>query len=246
LNELCRRYIFLCFVVTYVLTTRSCVALPSASSVTHSRSDLGRDDVLFRVRHDNDSVLAQLLLHQDDLFLTPDHKVPSRIHRTLSHPCELGLVLPSQVAQVAPQHDRQGSDMDTLGSFWRSLERVGNVDIDTTCIRRIGKSTLHGRYRFVAVRVVTSSRRSDPDVGIFDEEFRVSVGDDQTIGLEDLFDIRLNKVVERVEMLLDETLNLEESRQELPFVLANQLWPFPRPTSTDLTPLAYQSAPLTS
>jgi len=42
---------------------------------------------------------------------------------------------------------------------------------------------------------------------------------DTLVGLNDLFQVHVDEVVEGVDVLLDQTLNLQECRQQLPFIL---------------------------
>lgn len=48
---------------------------------------------------------------------------------------------------------------------------------------------------------------------------RINVGRDTLVGLDNLLQINIDKVVEGIDMLLDKPLNFEERRQKLPFVL---------------------------
>jgi len=54
---------------------------------------------------------------------------------------------------------------------------------------------------------------------LLEEEMRINVGGDTLVGLDNLLQINIDKVVEGINMLLDKTLDFEKRRQKLPFVL---------------------------
>ena len=62
-------------------------------------------------------------------------------------------------------------------------------------------------------------RFKNANVGVLEPESRVDLGGDFVIGTEDVFEININKVVERVQVLFDESFCLEESGEKEPFVL---------------------------
>jgi hypothetical protein len=51
----------------------------------------------------------------------------------------------------------------------------------------------------------------------------IDVGNDERVCREDGLDVDIDEIVERVEMLFDQTFDLEESRQQLPFILSSAL-----------------------
>ncbi len=51
---------------------------------------------------------------------------------------------------------------------------------------------------------------------------RVHVRLDTFVRLDDLFQVHIDKVVERVDVLLDQTLNLQERWQQFPLVLKSE------------------------
>lgn len=57
------------------------------------------------------------------------------------------------------------------------------------------------------------------DIGVFEPKPRVDVGCDFVIGLNDVFDVEIDKVVERIYVLFDETFYFEECGEKKPFVL---------------------------
>ena len=62
------------------------------------------------------------------------------------------------------------------------------------------------------------------NVGVFQPESRVDIRGHFVIGFQNVFDVYVNKVVERVDVLLDETLDLEKRGQQQPFVLIEPLF----------------------
>lgn len=72
---------------------------------------------------------------------------------------------------------------------------------------------------------VRSVRESDGDVCVLEPETRIDIRSDLIISLEDIFDVDIHEIIERVNMLLYETLDLKKSGQEQPFVLQyNATW----------------------
>lgn len=69
------------------------------------------DDALGRIRFDDDTVLAELLLDEDNLFRAFDNKVAAGVERTFRHAGELCLGTPGEDALVAAQHDGQTTDV---------------------------------------------------------------------------------------------------------------------------------------
>lgn len=61
-------------------------------------------------------------------------------------------------------------------------------------------------------------RRQNTNVGILEKEFWVKVAAHEAVGLDDLFELDIDKVVVRVDVLLDQTLDLEEGWQQIPFI----------------------------
>lgn len=57
------------------------------------------------------------------------------------------------------------------------------------------------------------------NVGVFEPESGIDVRSNFAVGFDDVFDVGINKVVERVDVLFDETFHSEESRQQEPFIL---------------------------
>lgn len=57
------------------------------------------------------------------------------------------------------------------------------------------------------------------ELHLLEIEMRVYVRLDTLVGLDDLFQVHVDEVVEGVDMLLNQTLDLQECRQKLPFIL---------------------------
>jgi len=68
--------------------------------------------------------------------------------------------------------------------------------------------------------VFNTFRLADADVSISDKHVRVNVTVDCGIGAKDCLELGIDKEVVRVDVLFHQTLDLEESRQKVPFVLA--------------------------
>jgi hypothetical protein len=67
--------------------------------------------------------------------------------------------------------------------------------------------------------LVGSFRLADADVEVFEVEVRVDVRGDASVGAEDGLKIDVDEIVERVNVLLNESFDGEEGGQEIPFVL---------------------------
>ena len=66
---------------------------------------------------------------------------------------------------------------------------------------------------------VSSVGIADLYIRVLEPEARIDVGRDLGVCLEDVFDVDVNEVVEGVDMLLDETFDLEKRGEQEPFVL---------------------------
>lgn len=61
------------------------------------------------------------------------------------------------------------------------------------------------------------------NVGVFEPKSGIDVRSDLVVGFNDVLDVGIDKVVERVDVLFDEAFDFEESRQQKPFVLVDRL-----------------------
>ena len=60
--------------------------------------------------------------------------------------------------------------------------------------------------------------RKNADIGVFEEELGVEVAANEAIGFDNLLEVDVNKMVVRVHVLLDQTLDLQEGGQQVPLV----------------------------
>lgn len=67
--------------------------------------------------------------------------------------------------------------------------------------------------RFISVR------KCNMNIGVFQPEARVDVRSDFVIRFEDVLDVYINKIVERVYVLFNKTLHFEKGGQKQPLVL---------------------------
>ena len=171
------------------------------------------------VRLNNDTILAELLLHENDLLRPLHHKVAARVERTLRHACQLRLRPSRKHALVAPQHDRQAPyGLPPLHD--RAPARVLEGDRDRRAVGNVAQTALVRGDVLLVVRLgLVAVGEADLDVHELDPEARVDVGGDLVVGLDDVLDVGVDEVVEGVNVLLDEALDLEESGEEEPFVL---------------------------
>ena len=65
--------------------------------------------------------------------------------------------------------------------------------------------------------------RQDTDIGVLEEELWVEVAAHKAVGLDDLLQIDVDKVVVRVDVLLDQPLHLQERREQIPFAVVEGL-----------------------
>ena len=69
-------------------------------------------------------------------------------------------------------------------------------------------------YAFVNRVRVRAVREADTDVGVLEPETRVNVRGDFVVGLEDVFDVDVDEIVERVDVLFYKPLHLEEGGKQ--------------------------------
>lgn len=184
------------------------------------RSAGGLYGALERVGLDDDPVLAELLLDEDDLFGALDDKVAAGIEGTLVHASELGVGLAGEDALAAAKHDGETADVDV----WTTDDGLGagvlDGDEDGGAVGDVAETTLVGGDGLVDGIEVGAVGEGDVDVGVLEPEAGVDVGGDLVVGLDDVLDVDVDEMVERVDVLLDEALDLEKGGEEEPFVLA--------------------------
>jgi hypothetical protein len=74
-------------------------------------------------------------------------------------------------------------------------------------------------YAFVNCVRICAVREADTDISVFEPETGINVRGDFVIGLEDVFDIDIDEVVERIDVLFHEPFYLEKGGQQQPFIL---------------------------
>ena len=67
--------------------------------------------------------------------------------------------------------------------------------------------------------VLCAVRHADTNVEVSDEHVWIDITVHCRVCFDDVLEVLIDKVVVRVGMLLDETFDLEESREKVPFVL---------------------------
>lgn len=91
---------------------------------------------------DNNSILAQLFLNENNLFLTTNDKVTTWIDRTLVEQAHFVVGTPSQNAFATPQHDWHAANIMTAFR----LEPIGRsaleVDVNRCRVGQISQSAL--------------------------------------------------------------------------------------------------------
>lgn len=70
---------------------------------------------------------------------------------------------------------------------------------------------------------VSSFWKANSYAVIYDLEAGVYIGDDLVISLHNVVDIDVHEVVERINVLLDETFDFQERRKQQPFILKSKL-----------------------
>ncbi len=71
-----------------------------------------------------------------------------------------------------------------------------------------------GRNAFVHGLDFISVWKADIDVGELEPEARVDVGSNFIVCLDDILDVNIDKVIEGIDMLLDETFDFEKGGQQ--------------------------------
>ena len=176
-------------------------------------------------------VLAELLLDQDHLLGPLDHEVSARVERALSEPRELLLRFPRQDAAAGPKHEGyppDGHPPDAVLAGVRDdllTPRVFHVHRDRRRVGHISQAALL-RRDFLHDEVLLHRWLAHLDVGVLEVEVRVGVARDLLVRLggDDLLDLLVDEVVERVDVLPDEASDLEERGEELELVLQGLDW----------------------
>jgi hypothetical protein len=144
---------------------------------------------------------------------------------------------------LTSKHDRQASNDNVSSSYNLATTNIFNVDIYVCGIRQVAQTTFVRSIAFVGTVCICSLGNTDFDIAISNtmcqtnKSYRttkesahslevkvwINVGCYTFIRLDNLFQVDIDKVVERVDMLFDKTFDFEKSRQKFPFVL-RALW----------------------
>ena len=208
------------FMSEATMVSVSNLILPSATVPRHRRLH----DVIF-LHLDNDTVFAHLLLYQDNLLCAIDDEVASRVKRTFMKPSHVHLRLTVEDTIRASKHHRHASNQHFLAADLTVRSPVSNVNQNRGSVSGIPQTTLiggDGRCPVIAREIgnvlIQTSGFSHADVGEMQVEIGADIAQDGSIRFDDLLQLDFQQVVERIDMLLDETFNLEKSRQKIPFV----------------------------
>lgn len=175
-------------------------------------------DALDRVPLNDDTIFAQLFLHQDDLFRSLHDKISSGVKRTFSHLRQLSFTASSQYTLATSQHDRQSPNID-IPLDYSLAPSILNCDHDWCAICDVSQTTFVGSKLLIDSPHFISVRESDVDIDVLEKETRVDIRGDFIVRFDDVFYVNIDEVVERVDMLLDKTFDLQKCRQKEPFVL---------------------------
>ena len=179
-------------------------------------------DILHRVNLDNDAILAQLLLDEYDLLSAFDHKIPARVERTFRHAGQLSFCPSRQNAFVTLQHDGKASNIHVGSPDDGFASGVLDSDENGRTVRDVTKPAFMGCNALVDGVRVRSVGEAHDNIGVFEPETGIDIGGDLVVSLEDIFDVNVDEVIERVDVLLDESLDLEKGREQQPFVLRKE------------------------
>lgn len=69
-----------------------------------------------------------------------------------------------------------------------------------------------GGYTLVDRVYVGPMGITDVDVKILEPKARIDIGSDFVVSFDDVFDVYINKMIERVDVLFDKAFDLEEGR----------------------------------
>jgi hypothetical protein len=88
-----------------------------------------------------------------------------------------------------------------------------NGDNDWRSISRIAKPAFVWCYFGTNRAIIIPVGKANVHVRVFEPKTRIDIRGDFMIGLDNIFNVHIDKVVERVYVLFDKTLNFEKSRQ---------------------------------
>ncbi len=160
------------------------------------------------VQLDEHTILGQLLLDQNNLLSASGNKVTARVQRTLVQLSVLLLRLAVQVALAAPEHDRYATNDQVVPDDALVAPGVLDVDDDLGRVGEVPEAALLGVYGLADAEALLDVRRADVDVEVFDVEVGVGQTGDLLVGFQDVLDLDVGEVVERVQVLLEEPFDL--------------------------------------
>ena len=99
-----------------------------------------------------------------------------------------------------------------------STPGIFDVDSDESGVGHIAQSTLVGGNRLGIVEGFLHVWLPDRNIEVLQVEGGVCIAPHHLVGPHDLLDLHVDEVVERIDVLLDETLHLQKGREELPLV----------------------------
>ena len=173
---------------------------------------------------DDDTVLAQLFLHKNNFFGSANNEVSTRINRTLVQQAHVGLGPSVEHTFATSQHHGHSTDHDVSSHSFASRFGVDVVDVDRRSVGHVSESAFVGSDVALAVAVdivLHAVGQTDSNVGELDVFTWVRIADYQRVGLNDLLQLDVGEVIERVDVLLDKTLHSEESRKKIPLVASS-------------------------
>ena len=91
--------------------------------------------------------------------------------------------------------------------------------MDWCAVRDVSQATFMRRNALVDRIEIGPIRESNVDVSVLEPEPRVNVRRDFIVSFDDILDIYIDEIVERVYMLLDKSLYFKKGWKEKPFIL---------------------------
>jgi len=161
------------------------------------------------VQLDEHTILGQLLLDQNNLLSASGNKVTTRVQRALVQLSVLLLRLAVQVALAAPEHDRYATNDQVVPDDALVAPGVLYVDDDLGRVGEVPEAALLGIDGLADAEALLDVRRADVDVEVFDVEVGVGQTGDLLVGFQDVLDLDVGEVVERVQVLLEEPFDLQ-------------------------------------
>ena len=157
----------------------------------------------------DDPILGQLLLDQDDLLHTPDNEVPPRIIGTLLRSGKLLLTHAIEPAIARAKHDGHPANQHIVLDIDLVPLGVSYIHVDWGRVGDVSDATLVW-HDVISRLILTDLGPSNSDVSEHEAEVGVCVTGDGGVGSDDLLDLLVDEVVERVNVLLHQSSQAEE------------------------------------